>query len=129
MNAKPQPWVRGRGLDRLLARETNVSDLIQLLTDRDPSPWADLVGFIPTDVEREALKSENNADLRLTAEARCAVIEVKLGHSMSQKQQTAYEAIAAGPELYLAALGADRSCIPSDSGRWSFLGLSDLIGA
>lgn len=93
MNRKPLPWVRGRGLERLLARETNISDLIQLLTDRDPSPWADLVGFVPDDIAREALKSDNNADLRLTADARSAVVEVKLGHLMSAEQQAAYELI------------------------------------
>lgn len=129
MNRKPLPWVRGRGLERLLARETNISDLIQLLTDRDPSPWADLVGFVPDDIAREALKSDNNADLRLTADARSAVVEVKLGHLMSAEQQAAYELIKTGPDLYLAALSSDEVRLPSDTDRWSFLSLSDLIGA
>lgn len=124
---KPLPWVRGRGLERLLARETNISDLIQLLSDRDSTPWADLVGFVPDEITREALKSDNQADLRLTADGRCAMVEVKLGHLMSAKQQTAYEAITTRPDLYLAGLSSDEVRLPSDNDRWRFLGLSDLI--
>lgn len=129
MSRKLAPWVRGRGLERLLAKETNISDLIQLLTDRDPSPWAELVGFVPNDIAREALKSDNKADLRLTANARSAVVEVKLGHLMSAKQQAAYESIATSPDLYLAALSSDEVRLPSDTDRWRFLSLSELVGA
>ena len=125
---KPLHWVRGRGLERLLAQETNISDLIQLLTDRDPSPWDDLVGFVPVAADREGLKSDNKADLLLTGEARSAVVEVKLGHLMSTEQQAAYESIASRPDLYLAALSSDKVRLPPDS-RWSFLSLSKLIGA
>jgi len=72
-------------MGRLLAQETNVSDLIQFLSDRDPSPWAELVGFVPDNVAREA-QNANHADLLLTANSQAAVVEVKLGHLMSTKQ-------------------------------------------
>jgi len=55
-----------------------VSDLIQFLSDRDPSPWAELVGFVPDAVTRESL-ADNHADLLLTSDSKTAVIEVKLG--------------------------------------------------
>lgn len=121
------PWVRSRGLGRLLAQETNVSDLIQFLSDRDPSPWVNFVGFIPDDATREAT-SVNHADLLLTSESNTAVVEVKLGHLMTVKQQEKYEALASHPDLYLAALSADEVRLESDSGRWRFLSLSDLVG-
>ncbi len=122
------PWVRGRGLGRLLAQETNVSDLIQFLSDRDPSPWGELVGFVPDDVAREVRKA-NNADLLLTSGSRTAVVEVKLGHSMGTTQQQRYEALPSHPDLYLAALNSDRVRLPADSDRWGFLGLSELVGS
>jgi hypothetical protein len=126
MSKNAAPWVRGRGLERLLAQETNVSDLIQFLSDRDPSPWAELVGFVPDAVTREAL-ADNHADLLLTSDSKTAVIEVKLGHLMTDKQQEEYEALASRPDLYMAALTADEARLPSDSGRWRFLSLSDLV--
>jgi hypothetical protein len=126
---KPLPWVRGRGLERLLAQETNISDLIQLLTDRDPSPWKELVGFVPVTADREGLKPDNKADLLLTGDAHSAVVEVKLGHLMSEEQQAAYESIASRPDLFLAALSPDKVRLPYDTGRWRFLSLSELIGA
>ncbi|QNE37525.1 hypothetical protein F1C12_03790 [Leifsonia shinshuensis] len=126
---KPLHWVRGRGLERHLAQETNISDLIQLLTDRDPSPWKDLVGFVPVAADREGLKSDNKADLLLTGEARSAVVEVKLGHLMSTEQQAAYESLASRPDLFQAALSSDKVRLPSDTDRWEFLSLSELIGA
>lgn len=76
-------WVRSRGLGRLLAQETNVSDFIQFLSDRDALPWAGLVGFVPDNVSREIQKA-NNADLLLTSGSRTAVVEVKLGHLLSE---------------------------------------------
>lgn len=121
-------WKRGRGLERLLAQETNVSDLLQLLSDRDPSPWERFVGFIPVDVVREA-PAANNADLLLTSGSEAAVVEVKLGHLMSNSQQEKYEALAEGAELYLAALEADEARIGLDSERWTFLRLGDLFAA
>lgn len=62
MSSQMNHWGRGRGLSRLLARETNISDLIQFLSDRDPSPWAEVVGFVPDEIKREGSKTENYAD-------------------------------------------------------------------
>jgi hypothetical protein len=126
MSKNAAPWVRGRGLERLLAQEVNVSDLIQFLSDRDPSPWAELVGFVPDAVTREAL-ADNRADLLLTSESKAAVVEVKLGHLMTVEQQEKYEALSSRPDLYMAALAADEVRLASDSGRWRFLSLSDLV--
>lgn len=84
-----------------------MSDIIQLLSDRDSSLWAGLVGFVPDDVTREA-SNANRADLLLSAGERRAVIEVKLGHIMSPEQQGKYEALHPRHDLYLAALEADR---------------------
>lgn len=114
-------------MGRLLAQETNVSDLIQFLSDRDPSPWAELVGFVPDNVAREA-QNANYADLLLTTDSQAAVIEVILGHLMSTNQQAKYEALHPRPGLYLAALSSDGARLEADSDRWTFLGLSELIG-
>jgi hypothetical protein len=85
------------------------------------------VGFVPDDVAREAQKS-NHADLLLTEDSQTAVVEVKLGHVMGAKQQAKYEALRPRPDLYLAALSSDKARLETDSDRWSFLGLSELIG-
>lgn len=98
MGKSVAPWVRNRGLGRLLAQETSVSDLIQFLSDRDASPWAELVGFVPDEVSRE-VREANNADLLLTSGSRSAVVEVKLGHLMSDQQQEKYEALISSPDL------------------------------
>lgn len=126
MSKNAAPWVRGRGLERLLTQETNVSDLIQFLSDRDPSPWAGFVGFVPTAITREAL-ADNHADLLLTSDSKTAVVEVKLGHLMTAEQQEKYEALASRPDLYMAALTADKVRLASNSDRWRFLSLSDLV--
>lgn len=126
MPEKKSPWIRNRGLGRLVARETNLSDLLQFLTDRDPSPWERLVGFVPEDVTREALGA-NRADLLLTTRARSAVVEVKLGHLMSVKQQQDYEALGVDSELYLAALSSDEIRLATNSDRWTFLSLSEVV--
>lgn len=126
MGKSVAPWVRNRGLGRLLTQETNVSDIIQFLSDRDASPWAELVGFVPEEVSREVRKA-NNADLLLTSGSRSAVVEVKLGHLMSGQQQEKYEALTSRPDLYLTALASDYLRLRNSSGRWSFLGLSDLV--
>lgn len=119
------PWVRSRGMGRLLAQETNLSDLIQFLSDRDPCPWQELVGFVPDDVTREA-QTANNADLLLTSGTRTAVVEVKLGHLMSAKQQKEYEDLPVRIGLHLAALRSDETRV--EPGRWSFLSVSELVG-
>lgn len=124
------PWVRSRGLGRLLAQETNISDLLQFLSDRDSRPWADLVGFVPKSVEREALRS-NNADLLLAAEdGRLVAVEVKLGHVLSAQQQANYENLSVGTGLYLAALSMDRQRLEAGStDRWGFLDLVQIFEA
>ncbi|WP_307427883.1 hypothetical protein [Pseudarthrobacter defluvii] len=103
-----------------------MSDLIQFLSDRDASPWAELVGFVPDEVSRE-VREANNADLLLTSGSRSAVVEVKLGHLMSDQQQEKYEALTSRPDLYLAALASDKLRLRNSAGRWSFLSLSDLV--
>lgn len=113
-------------MGRLLAHENNMSDLIQFLSDRDSSPWADLVGFVPDEIERE-VKRANTADLLLTAGERQAVVEVKVGHLMDPKQQEKYETLKSKPDLYFAALEFDRGRLATDSERWSFLSLIDLV--
>lgn len=124
------PWVRSRGLGRLLAQETNISDLLQFLSDRDSQPWADLVGFVPKSVEREARRS-NNADLLLTAEdGRLVAVEVKLGHVLSTQQQTNYEKLPVETELYLAALSMDKQRLEAASTeRWRFVDLVQIFEA
>ncbi len=86
------------------------------------------MGFLPDDVVREA-SAANNADLLLTSGSEAAVVEVKLGHLMSNSQQEKYEALGEGTELYLAALEADEARIGLDSERWAFLRLGDLFAA
>lgn len=104
-----------------------MSDLIQFLSDRDPSPWIELVGFVPDNVSREVQKA-NNADLLLSSGSRAAVVEVKLGHVMSEEQQKKYEALSIRPDLYLAALTSDNLRLGNSSERWTFLSLSEVIG-
>lgn len=127
MTKNASPWVRTRGFGRLLAQETNISDLIQFLSDRDPTPWLDLVGFVPNEVDREA-RTANHADLLLTSSSRAAVVEVKLGHLMSSNQQAKYESLTSRPDLYLSALSLDEMRLGPDPGRWRFLSLSELVG-
>lgn len=103
-----------------------MSDLIQFLSDCDPSPWLNLIGFVPEDVVREA-GTANNADLLLTCGEENAVIEVKLGHLMSVKQQEQYEALPSHPALYMAALSGDEVRLAAVSDRWTFLSLTDIV--
>ncbi|TFC50870.1 hypothetical protein E3O47_07640 [Cryobacterium sp. TMT2-17-1] len=122
------PWVRSRGFGRLLAQETNISDLLQFLSDRDSAPWADLVGFVPKIVERESL--EANADLLLVADDRRAAVEVKAGHVMDAEQQGRYELLSDKTGLFLAALSIDRRRLEADStSRWRFLSLAEVFEA
>lgn len=128
MSSQMNHWGRGRGLSRLLARETNISDLIQFLSDRDPSPWAEVVGFVPDEIKREGSKTENYADLVLKSGSDSAAVEVKLGHSMSKEQQAAYES-RPGRSPYLAALSFDEGRLTeTDKELWQFLSLSNLVG-
>ncbi|TYC95858.1 hypothetical protein FQ377_14605 [Arthrobacter echini] len=124
------PWIRGRGIDRLLAQETNISDLLQFLSDQDGRPWEGLVGFIPEKVEREVLQA-NNSDLLLTSmDGERVAIEVKLAHSLSTDQQERYEGLSADTRLILAALSLDKQRLELDpTTRWSFLGLVRIFDA
>lgn len=103
-----------------------MSDVIQLLSDRDMSPWEGVLGFLPADVKREA-SGANKADLLATSGEHVAAVEVKLGHVMSSKQQSAYESVTPQPSLYLAALAADRHRVERDASAWTFLSLGDLV--
>lgn len=126
MGNSARPWIQTRGLGRLLAQETTLSDVIQLLSDRDLSPWEGVLGFLPDDVKREASEA-NKADLLAISGEHLAVVEVKLGHVMSFKQQAAYESVTPQPALYLAALAADRHRVERDAPAWTFLSLGDLV--
>lgn len=121
-------------MDRLLARETNVSDLLQFLTDSDPLPWADLVGWVPVSSTREQrLPRGHLADLVLTAsDGGQAVLELKIGHELSDAQRTAYEQYRdARPEqrrLVLLALAPDGGEVAGSDG-WTVLRLSQVAAA
>lgn len=128
--ANQSPWVQLRGFERILAKETNISDLLQFLSDKTMEPWAYLIGFVPVEVERES-HNENSADLLLTsADGRKAVVELKLGHLMSNNQQRKYEMLDGDPDLYLAALSMDRDRVNDiRDRRWKFLSLADVFDA
>lgn len=128
MSKPKSPWIRSRGLARILARETNVSDFIQYLSDLDPAPWQELVGFVPTNVQREHLGA-NSADLFLSNDVREAVVEVKLGHLLSDSQQEKYEKLPSNIDLYLSGLSMDESRINSSSERWTFRSLHQIFKA
>lgn len=123
-----------RGMDRLLARETNVSDLLQFLTDSDPLPWADIVGWVPVSSTREQRLARGQlADLVLTADDdREAVLELKIGHTLSDAQRIAYEQYRdVKPELrrlVLLALAPDGSEV-AGADRWTVLRLSEVAAA
>lgn len=54
-----------RGIQRVLAREVHVSDLLQHLRDLDPQPWKSLVGFIPETAGRERLLAKLTTDRKV----------------------------------------------------------------
>lgn len=127
-----------RGIQRILAREVHVSDLLQHLTDLDPKPWESLVGFIPETAGRERLlaklstdrKVKGTVDLVLGGDDQQEVaIEVKVGHRFSADQQDRYERSTDG-RLILAGLRADRTLVRSaDIFRWEYLNLGDVFQA
>ena len=113
-----------RGIQRVLAREVHVSDLLQHLSDLDSKPWESLVGFIPEAVGRERplaklssdTRTKGTVDLLLTKEGQDDVaIEVKVGHGFSADQQERYERSSAG-RLILA--GLDRKSTRLNSSHW-----------
>lgn len=122
-------WNSSSGLERVLLQETVVSDLLQFLSDLDPTPWAEIVGFTPSEVERESL-TENRADLLLKGDEQQAIIEIKVGHVFDQAQQQRYEALDGDYALYLAALRMDEQRVMSNmTERWRFFSLTSLFKA
>ncbi len=124
-----------RGLQRVLSREVHVSDLLQHLSDLDPSPWESLLGWTPRATDRErklaTLRSERRVkgtvDLLLSDGDEEVAIEVKVGHRFSADQQERYEKSSKG-RLVLAGLAADESLVVSVP-RWEFLKLDDAFEA
>ncbi|MBK0422785.1 hypothetical protein JD292_11950 [Leucobacter sp. CSA2] len=116
-----------KGLRRLLSSETNISDLIFFLSEQDSRPWREIIGFVPTSVEREASAAFNRADLKLDNGRQTALIEVKLGHFLSSKQKAAYESLTEEVSLHLAALSPDKARLGASDVRWQFHGLTELF--
>ena len=124
-------------MERLLSRELSVSDLVQVLTDLDPSPWRTLIGFEPTCVEREVpfKVSRSNrrsiADLLLEDSAgNRAVVEVKVGHSFAEDQQKLYELnVPETTHLFLSALAIDADAIDANSDRCASLQRTNTLEA
>lgn len=120
------------GLGRILASETNVSDLLAYFTDEDPSPWGELIGTVPVAVVREGRASTaKRADLLLKDESSATVgaVEVKLGHHLSKEQSDWYTAtFDADAPLLLASLDPVDERIALPDARWSAVLLPDLMG-
>lgn len=125
-----------RGLQRVLAREVHVSDILQHLTDLDPLPWKELVGFVPIAVGRERKlaklnmdkKAKGTVDLLLKENnSQELAIEVKVGHEFSEDQQKRYEQSTNG-RLILAGLASDGLLVEYVD-RWEFLKLTDIFQA
>jgi hypothetical protein len=118
------------GLRRLMAGENNNSDLLQYLTDRDPSAWNGIVAGVATAERESRIGTRRRADLVLRDRSGnpVAAVEVKLGHYFDDKQAAAYEE-SFGPEvpLLLAGLDADGAAATADTGRWRFLHLSAIF--
>lgn len=123
-----------RGLQRVLAREVAVSDLLQHLTDLDPQPWETLLGFVPVDARRESKLARLSTDrkivgsidlLLLRPDGQEVAIELKVGHEFSADQQHRYEKSTDG-QLVLAGLASD-SFLAQTRPRWRFLNLSSIF--
>lgn len=125
-----------RGLQRILAREVHVSDLLQHLTDLDSTPWAELIGFVPQSASRERRlaklggdkRVKGTLDLLLQADGQEDVaIEVKLGHVFDSDQQERYE-LSTNGRLLLVGLAGDEPLVRSLE-KWDFLRLADVFDA
>lgn len=125
-----------RGIQRVLAREVHVSDLLQHLTDLDPKPWESIVGFVPETAGRERLLAKLSTDLKVKGTVDLVLgsdgqqevaIEVKVGHRFSADQRDRYERSTNG-RLILAGLHADRTLVRSAE-RWEYLNLGDVFQA
>lgn len=122
------------GIERLLNGETNVSDLLQYLSELDPSPWEEVVKFVPVRIDREfslfnkfGEGKSGRGDVLLTgAAAELAAIEVKLNHNVSDEQRQKYESWA-GPvqaKLFLASLDPENE-LPSTG--WIAIRIDELF--
>ena len=118
------------GFHRLMAQEENVSDLLQHLTDLDPTPWEELAPGT-THADRESgLGGRKRADLMLRGADGEATggAEVKLGHVFDESQATAYEkALDTGEPLLLLGLDVDAESAQATGERWRFVRLSALV--
>lgn len=118
------------GLRRLMGRETNISDLLHYLTDRDPAAWAGVVENVAMAARETGIGSGRRADLVLhDAEGEAVgAVEVKLGHVFDGDQAQAYETtFGEGIPLVLAGLDVDGEAAEVDEDRWRFLRLSELF--
>lgn len=118
------------GLRRLMGRETNISDLLHYLTDRDPAAWAGIVEHVATSARETGISSRKRADLVLhDAEGNVVgAVEVKLGHVFDGDQAQAYEkAFGEETPLVLAGLDVDGEAAEVDADRWRYLRLSELF--
>lgn len=124
------PMAGRTGFHRLMAQEENVSDLLQHLTDLDPTPWEELAPGT-THADRESgLGGRKRADLMLRGADGEATggAEVKLGHVFDESQATAYEkALDTGEPLLLLGLDVDAESAQATGERWRFVRLSALV--
>src|SRR5699024_12429668 len=109
-------------LGRILASETNVSDLLAYFTEEDPSPWTELLDVAPASVVREGrARTMKRADLQLLdADGETiGAVEVKLGHHLDQEQSDWYlETFDSDVPLVLATLDPDDAGDESTDPRW-----------
>lgn len=118
------------GLRRLMASETNISDLLQYLTYRDPAAWSRVVANVVTAERESRIGSRQRADLILVDVEGNAVaaVEVKLGHSFGEAQSSTYaETFESEVPLLLAGLDVDGAAAGMDEERWTFMRLADLF--
>lgn len=125
-----------RGFERVMASEIHVSDLLQEITDRDPTPWNELINLVPIDCFREhpftRFKKANSVpgsiDLLLVSSDDTEVlIEVKLSHHFSDDQRERYES-SGGDVLCLLGMEADRDWVARFP-RWTFMSLESVFKA
>lgn len=128
---KVEKGVKMNGLARILASETNVSDLLAYFTEEDPSPWKDLIGSVPTAVVREGrARTKKRADLLLADEGGRTVgaVEVKLGHHLGHEQAAWYsETFDSEVPLLLASLDPVDPLAEFSESRWTAILLPDLV--
>ena len=119
------------GLGRILASETNVSDLLAYFTEEDPSPWTELLDVAPASVVREGrARTMKRADLQLLdADGETiGAVEVKLGHHLDQEQSDWYlETFDSDVPLLLATLDPDDAGDESPDPRWITTPLPGLV--